>query len=136
MKIKILESAKQDLREGFDFYESQETGIGSYFLESLFSDIESLRLSASFFGAPQPFSYALLDSVHVSALGGASLSPDTVIARKGLKPIQDSGALEKLVDEVLAQNPLYSLIGQVMKKTRGKADPAALTKLIQKKLRS
>ena len=44
MKIKILESAKQDLREGFHFYESQERGIGSYFLESLFSDIESLRL--------------------------------------------------------------------------------------------
>jgi hypothetical protein len=39
MKIKILESAKQDLREGFYFYESQEAGIGSYFLESLISDI-------------------------------------------------------------------------------------------------
>jgi hypothetical protein len=46
MKIKILESANQDLREGFDFYESQETGIGNYFLETLFSDIESLRLFA------------------------------------------------------------------------------------------
>jgi hypothetical protein len=41
MQIKILESARQDLREGFHFYESQETGIGGYFLESLFSDIES-----------------------------------------------------------------------------------------------
>ena len=50
MKIKILESAKQDLREGFNFYESQETGIGSYFLESLFSDIESLRLFAGIHG--------------------------------------------------------------------------------------
>jgi Asp-tRNA(Asn)/Glu-tRNA(Gln) amidotransferase B subunit len=40
-----------------------------------------------------------------------------------------------MVDEVLAQNPLNFLIGQVMRKTRGKADPAALTKLIQKKLR-
>jgi plasmid stabilization system protein ParE len=46
MKIKILESAKGDLREGFDFYESQKIGVGSYFLESLFSDIESLRLFA------------------------------------------------------------------------------------------
>jgi hypothetical protein len=46
MKIKILESAKQDLREGFDFYESQERGIGNYFLETLFSDISSLRLFA------------------------------------------------------------------------------------------
>ena len=43
MKIKILESAKQDLSEGFGFYESQKRGLGSYFLESLFSDIESLR---------------------------------------------------------------------------------------------
>jgi len=46
MKIKILESGKQDLQERFDFYESQETGIGNYFLETLFSDIESLRLFA------------------------------------------------------------------------------------------
>jgi plasmid stabilization system protein ParE len=50
MKVTILESAKQDLREGFDFYESQATGIGSYFLESLFSDIESLRLFAGVHG--------------------------------------------------------------------------------------
>ena len=50
MKIKILESAKQDLREGFDFYKSQETGIGNYFLESIFSDIESLRLFAGIHG--------------------------------------------------------------------------------------
>jgi len=46
MKMKILESAKKDLREGYDFYESQERGIGSYFLASLISDIESLRLFA------------------------------------------------------------------------------------------
>ncbi|MFA5439631.1 type II toxin-antitoxin system RelE/ParE family toxin [Dehalococcoides sp.] len=46
MKIKILESAKKDLKEGFYFYESQERDVGSYFLESLFSDIESLRLFA------------------------------------------------------------------------------------------
>lgn len=44
MKLKILESAKEDLKEGFYFYDSQERGVGSYFLESLFSDIESLRL--------------------------------------------------------------------------------------------
>jgi hypothetical protein len=93
------------------------------------------RLSASFFGAPQRSSYALFDCVRVSALGGASLSSDTLIESKGLKPIQDSGALEQMVDDLLAKNPLNFLIGQVMKKTRGKADPAALTKLIQKKLR-
>ncbi len=46
MKTKILESTKQDLLEGFDFYESQERSIGNYFLETLFSDIESLRVFA------------------------------------------------------------------------------------------
>ena len=46
MKIKILESAKQDLIEGYSFYEMQEKGVGSYFLESIFSDVESLRLFA------------------------------------------------------------------------------------------
>ena len=43
MKIKILESAKEDLKDGFHFYEFQEKDIGSYFLDALSSDIESLR---------------------------------------------------------------------------------------------
>jgi hypothetical protein len=46
MKIKILKSAKNDLREGFYFYEFQQTGLGTYFLETLSSDIESLKLFA------------------------------------------------------------------------------------------
>ena len=44
MKIRILESAQQDLIEGYSFYEMQEIGVGNYFLESIFSDVESLRL--------------------------------------------------------------------------------------------
>ena len=46
MKIRILESAQQDLIEGYSFYEMQEIGVGNYFLESIFSDVESLRLFA------------------------------------------------------------------------------------------
>ena len=46
MKIKILESATEDLKEGYYFYEFQERGLGDYFLESLYSDIESLKLYA------------------------------------------------------------------------------------------
>ena len=44
MKIVILPSATDDLAEGYSFYERQEAGLGIYFLESLFSDIDSLRL--------------------------------------------------------------------------------------------
>lgn len=46
MKIRILGAARQDLVSGFRFYEAQEDGLGSFFLDSLFSDIDSLRLYA------------------------------------------------------------------------------------------
>ena len=42
MRIRILRAAEDDLEEGFRFYESQSPGLGSYFLDSLYSDIDSL----------------------------------------------------------------------------------------------
>ena len=42
MKVGILESARKDLVDGFHFYEKQADGIGSYFLESMYSDIDAL----------------------------------------------------------------------------------------------
>jgi len=44
MKIKLLSSAIEDLYEGRLFYESQKEGLGEYFFDSLFSDIDSLTL--------------------------------------------------------------------------------------------
>lgn len=46
MKLRILPSAIEDLADGFAFYETHENGLGSYFLETLLSDIDSLRLYA------------------------------------------------------------------------------------------
>lgn len=46
MRIELLDSAEKDLLDGFRFYERQSKGLGNYFLESLFSDIESLNLYA------------------------------------------------------------------------------------------
>jgi aspartyl-tRNA(Asn)/glutamyl-tRNA(Gln) amidotransferase subunit B len=72
---------------------------------------------------------------------------DLIIDQKGLRQISDSGALEKIVDEVLAANEksveqyragkeaaINSLIGQAMKASKGKANPAQLTELLKKKL--
>ncbi|MEC4718763.1 Asp-tRNA(Asn)/Glu-tRNA(Gln) amidotransferase subunit GatB [Noviherbaspirillum sp. CPCC 100848] len=72
---------------------------------------------------------------------------DEIIESKGLKQISDSGALEKIVDEVLAANAksveefrsgkekaFNAIIGQAMKATKGKANPAQLTELLKKKL--
>lgn len=46
MRIKILRSAQEDLTAGRRFYEGNSQGIGDYFLDSLFSDIESLLINA------------------------------------------------------------------------------------------
>jgi hypothetical protein len=53
VKIKILPQAEQDLIDGFHFYEMQQTGLGGYFLDTLFSDIESLE----FFAGVHPVVY-------------------------------------------------------------------------------
>lgn len=44
MRILILDAAESDLREGREFYERQRPGLGAYFLDTLFSDIDSLQL--------------------------------------------------------------------------------------------
>ena len=72
---------------------------------------------------------------------------DAVIGKKGLKQITDSGAIEKAIDEVIAKNPkqleqyrsgqekLFGFfVGQVMKATGGKANPAQVNELLEKKL--
>lgn len=46
MRINILSSAEIDLEEGHQFYESQAEGLGSYFLDTLYSDIDSLAYFA------------------------------------------------------------------------------------------
>ncbi|MDB5776602.1 MAG: gatB [Herbaspirillum sp.] len=79
---------------------------------------------------------------------GDAGAADRIIEAKGLKQISDSGALEKIVDEVLAANAksveefragkeqaINALIGQAMKASRGKANPAQLTELLKKKLK-
>ncbi|MCX5971248.1 MAG: type II toxin-antitoxin system RelE/ParE family toxin [Coprothermobacterota bacterium] len=44
MRIKILDAAQADLLSGYAFYERQGSNLGDYFLDSLFSDIDSLLL--------------------------------------------------------------------------------------------
>ena len=54
MKIRILGSALEDLHSGRQFYENQAEGVGEYFFDALFTDIDSLALYAGvhqkFFG--------------------------------------------------------------------------------------
>jgi aspartyl-tRNA(Asn)/glutamyl-tRNA(Gln) amidotransferase subunit B len=72
---------------------------------------------------------------------------DAIIDAKGLKQINDTGALEAIIDEVLAANPknveefkagnakaLNGLVGPIMKASKGKANPAQVNELLLKKL--
>jgi aspartyl-tRNA(Asn)/glutamyl-tRNA(Gln) amidotransferase subunit B len=74
---------------------------------------------------------------------------DEIIEKRGLTQISDAGAIEKLVDEVLAANAkqvedyragkekaFNSLVGQVMKATKGKANPAQVNEVLRRKLSS
>jgi len=83
----------------------------------------------------------------LAAMWAGEGDADAVIAQKGLKQITDSGAIEKAVDEVIANNPkqleqyragkeaLFGFfVGAVMKATQGKANPAQVNELLKKKL--
>lgn len=72
---------------------------------------------------------------------------DTIIEAKGLKQVSDTGAIEAMIDEVLAQNQAMveefksgkekafnALVGQCMKASKGKANPAQVNELLKQKL--
>ena len=78
---------------------------------------------------------------------GEGQSADEIIDQQGLKQITDSGAIEKIIDEVLAANQksvgefragkdkaFNALVGQAMKATKGKANPQQVNDLLRKKL--
>jgi len=83
------------------------------------------------------------------AMWASGRDADTIIAEKGLKQITDSGAIERVIAEVMANNPgqladyrsgkdkLFGFfVGQVMKATGGKANPAQVNELLKQKLAS
>ena len=72
---------------------------------------------------------------------------DAIIEAKGLKQVSDTGAIEAIIDEVLAANPAMveefksgkekafnALVGQCMKASKGKANPAQVNEILKKKL--
>jgi len=74
---------------------------------------------------------------------------DSIIESKGLKQVTDTGAIEKMVDEVIANNPaqvqqfkegkeqvIGFFVGQIMKASQGKANPAQVNQLLKEKLSS
>lgn len=78
---------------------------------------------------------------------GEGTDVDAVIEAKGLKQMNDTGAIEKILDEIIAANPdnveqiragkdkaFNALVGQAMKATKGKANPQQVNELLRRKL--
>jgi aspartyl-tRNA(Asn)/glutamyl-tRNA(Gln) amidotransferase subunit B len=85
--------------------------------------------------------------VVLNAMWAGEGSAEEIIQHKGLKQISDSAAIEKLVDAVIAANAqqvadykagkekaFNSLVGQAMKASQGKANPAQVNEILKKKL--
>jgi len=82
------------------------------------------------------------------ALWSGESDVDAIIEAKGLKQISDTGAIEAMIDEVIAANPsqlaeyqagkeklLSFFVGAVMKASKGKANPAQLNQMLREKLK-
>jgi len=82
-------------------------------------------------------------------LWNGTATADEIIEQEGLKQITDTGAIEAIVDKVIAANPvpveqylsgkdkaLMALVGQVMKESQGKANPGEVNKMLIEKLKN
>lgn len=116
-------------------------------------DISDARVSAAAFGElllrirDNTISGKIAKDV-LEAMWNGEGGPDEIIEQRGLKQITDSGAIETMVDEVIANNPeqfeqlkggkdklMGFFVGQVMKASKGKANPAQVNELMRSKLK-
>jgi aspartyl-tRNA(Asn)/glutamyl-tRNA(Gln) amidotransferase subunit B len=122
----------------------EECPVPANLLADVITQVANGRISNN--GAKQVFEalWALPENQNGS---NVPASVDAIIKANGLEQISDSGALEKLVDDVIAANAksveeyrsgkekaFNALIGQAMKASKGKANPAQLTELLKQKL--
>jgi aspartyl-tRNA(Asn)/glutamyl-tRNA(Gln) amidotransferase subunit B len=120
-------------------------------LNRLGRDIEDSPVSAAHLGA-------LIDLISSEVISGriakdvfeimveTGEAPDRIVEERGLTQVTDTGAIEKVVDEIIAANPkqveqvkdkpktLGWFVGQVMKATGGKANPGAVNEILREKL--
>ncbi|MGH6645746.1 Asp-tRNA(Asn)/Glu-tRNA(Gln) amidotransferase subunit GatB [Aquabacterium sp.] len=123
----------------------EQSPVGAELLAALIGRISDGTIANN--GAKQVFEVLWTESP--SSDDSPTVRIDAIIEAKGLKQMSDTGELEKILDEVLAANAksveefragkekaFNALVGQAMKATKGKANPAAVNELLKKKLES
>ena len=128
-----------DLQASLNKYEISisENPISSEALSGLIKRIKDNTISSK-----------IAKTVFEAMLAGEG-DADSIIESKGLKQVTDTGAIEKMVDEVIANNPaqvqqfkegkeqvIGFFVGQIMKASQGKANPAQVNQLLKEKLSS
>ena len=137
----------RDRNEAETGFEKIPTFAGPYYLGALIKRVHDQTISNN-------AAKKVLDSLWITEIAppitpelGAESVVDDLIKEMGLKQMNDSGALEAIVDQVLAANPknvdefkagnakaLNALVGQIMKASQGKANPAQVNALLKAKL--
>jgi len=131
-----------------------DSGLSSRWLASLLIRVQDQTISRGAARAILPGMWKVAEKIReAKALGIVSSTPfvefsiDDFIAESGLKQISDSGELDRICDEVIRANPkqvedyragkdkaFNSLVGQVMKATKGKANPQQVNDILRRKL--
>jgi hypothetical protein len=92
MNVSILPSAMNDLADGFEFYESQREHLGDYFLDFLFSDIDSLTIYGGihrkFFGFHRALSRRFPYAIYYEVRAGTALVRAVLDCRRDPKWIR------------------------------------------------
>jgi aspartyl-tRNA(Asn)/glutamyl-tRNA(Gln) amidotransferase subunit B len=123
----------------------EQAPVSAARLAALISRIQDSTISNN--AAKEVFDAVWNASGDQVADAGALSVIDAIIEAKGLKQMNDTGELEKIIDEVLAANPknveefkagnakaLNGLVGPIMKASKGKANPGQVNALLMKKL--
>jgi aspartyl-tRNA(Asn)/glutamyl-tRNA(Gln) amidotransferase subunit B len=114
-----------------------ETKVQPAYIHELVALVDSGKISSS-----------IAQSVFAEMFQSGN-APGSIVASKGLAQVSDTGAIEKFCDEAIAANPksvadyrsgkvaaLNALKGQVMKLSKGKANPALVGEILERKLKA
>ncbi len=151
-------------KETADFFERAAAGrdaklVANWTLTNLFGALNRLGKDVSESPVSAEHLGALVDLISDGTLSGriakevfeamleTGQAPAAIVEEKGLRQVSDSGALEAMVDEVIAANPQQAgqfrqgnrkvggwLVGQVMKLSRGRANPGMVNEILRRKL--
>ncbi len=153
-----------EAKETADFFEKAAAGhdgkkVANWILGDLFANLNANKLTLDQSPVKPEMIGELVDLISNNTISGKIAKdvfalmwqtgdmPSKIVEEKGLKQVTDSGAIEALVDSVLAQNAenlaLYKagktnlfgfFVGQVMKQSKGSANPQMVNELLKKKL--